>query len=169
MRTPLLTICLSALAACPAASAPRGLAPSTVTRNAGPGYDESVSPDGRVARSDNTGKGAVMCLWAIYEAARVAGDDCAKGSDADFRTELSRAIGQVDRFIIRNSSAPITPADLDRRRAAAAAQLRAQGPVCKGAAYGMYTGLRDRGAAALRAGTDDALSIPREPVMNPCL
>ena len=153
----------------PASATGPELGPSTVHRNAGPGYDESVAPDGSVARSDNTGKGAVMCLWGLLEAARLAGDTCVGGGDAAFRAELARSITDVDAFILKNSSVSVTPAQLEARRAAGAEQVRRAGPVCTGGAHAMYEALRTRGATALRASTADALSVPREPVLNPCL
>lgn len=156
------------IAAAGPASASPALGAATVHRNAGPGYDEIVAADGSTARSDNTGKGAVMCLWGVLEAARVAGDACAGNEDAAFRTDLARAIAQVDAFILKNSSVPVTPAQLEARRAAGAAQVRRSGPVCTGGAHAFYESLKTRGAPALRASTQDALSVPREPVMNPC-
>ena len=46
---------------------------------------------------------------------------------------------------------------------------RHQGTVCSRDAESMYEALRTAGAAGLRAQVDDLLSIPREPVLNPCL
>jgi hypothetical protein len=120
-------------------------------------------------QTDVTGKGAVLCVWGILEAVRAAGRECFKGQDAEFQTELDTSISGIDQFIIRNSSRPVTQAGLDDRRAQALKQLHSLGDICTGDAARMYEGLRARGVDELRANTTDMLSVPREPVINPCL
>jgi hypothetical protein len=119
--------------------------------------------------TDRSGKGAVLCAWGIYEAARAAGRACFDGQDGPFQAELERSISRIDQFILANSSRHITQAQLDERRRRGLEEVRQAGDICKGAAAQMYVALRTRGAAALGAGTDELLSVPREPVMNPCL
>jgi hypothetical protein len=123
-----------------------------------------------VVQIDRTGKGAVLCAWGIYESIRVIGRECHQGQDVAFRTELDQSLARIDDFIMKNSrQSPITKADLNARRMEGLKQLHASGNICMGDGEKMYVMFRTRGAPALRAQTTDLLSVPREPVMNPCL
>lgn len=130
---------------------------------------ETLRSGDRTIQTDVTGKGAVLCSWGILEAIRAAGRECFKGQDAEFQAELDDSLSRIDQFIIRNSSRPVTQAGLDIRRAQALKQLHSIGNICTGDAAKMYEGLRARGASQLHASTTELLSIPREPVINPCL
>jgi hypothetical protein len=123
----------------------------------------------RVIESDMTGKGAVLCTLAILEAVKVAAGQCFQGQDPDLQTELDDSLKRIDEFVIRNSVPPTTQANLDARSAEGRKQLEASGKICTGDAAKLYGAFRRRGAVALRATTTDLLSIPREPVINPCL
>ena len=143
-----------------ASSAPR----TTVSQGV-----ETTPVNGGVLRVDTTGKGAVLCVWGIYQAARAAGRTCHKGQDQAFQAELDRSLSRTDAFIVRNSRNRVTRADLAKRRTVGLKQLRQQGDLCTGDADRLYRAMLVGGAARLRSQTADLLSIPREPVMAPCL
>jgi len=122
-----------------------------------------------IIQTDRTGKGAVLCMWGILEAVRATGRECFEGQDQEFQAELDSSLARIDQFIIRNSSRPVTQAGLELRRSQAVQQLRSSGNVCAGDTAKMYQALRTGGADRLRGYVTDMLSIPREPVINPCL
>ena len=136
----------------------------------GRGYDAVTTEgvDGE-AQVDNTGKGAVLCARMLYIAAEQVGRQCAAGQDAAFQQELTRSLSRIDRFIIANSSQPVTQAQLDAARAREQAQNRRHVKLCEGDMLGLYQAIRAQGPQAMRTSVDDLLSIPREPVLNPCL
>ncbi|NIJ07836.1 hypothetical protein FHS31_001446 [Sphingomonas vulcanisoli] len=122
-----------------------------------------------VVQIDKSGKGAVLCMWGIYQAASAVGLECHKGEDAAFQNELKRSLDRMDDFIIKNSKRPVSKADLESRRSEGLQQLRSSGNICIGDAAKIYSALQSAGAMNLEKQTTDLLSIPREPVMNPCL
>ena len=128
-----------------------------------------LAQNGAPPPADLSGKGAVLCAWGIYEAARAAGRECFNGQDGAFQAELDRSLGRIDRFILANSSQHLTAAQLDERRRQGLQQLHQGGDICKGDAVGVYVAMRTQGADALKASTDNLLSVPREPLLNPCL
>ena len=128
----------------------------------------TVSQAGSVPPVDGSGKGAVLCAWSLYVVAQEVGRRCHAGEDAAFQDELGRSVARTDAFILRNSSAHPKPADLAARKAMALRETPAAA-LCAGTTAELYDQFRRQGAAALRASTDDLLSVPREPVMNPCV
>jgi hypothetical protein len=170
-RTPLWRAVVGAALGCAVAASsaaePAGAdGGAHVVRNAGPGYDRFYNADGSFTDSDNTGKGAVLCFMAITEELRAIGNECLKGERPAVQAELTRALERIDHFISANSANHPTLAQLD---AARAARLRHLSPdACKGAGVAMYRKIGDD-PANVRKSVDDLLSIPREPVMNPCL
>lgn len=121
---------------------------------------------------DRSGKGPVLCIWSLEVAAQQVGNRCFAGKDADFQRELARSISRTEAFIVANSSTPTSLATLNARKRAealkAADSLKPE-KLCKSDFVGVYDNLRAKGAAGMRALTDDLLSIPREPVINPCI
>ena len=150
-----------------AALQPPHVAPSTVAPHAR--VPEPHSGD-KLYPPDRSGKGAVTCAWEILLAAEAAGDSCPATHDGKFDADLKALIARVDDFIMRNSGKPVTPLDLQARRALAIQRLGPAGVgICKGGAFDLYRRLQASGVDHLRSWIDDLLSIPREPVMNPCL
>lgn len=134
-----------------------------------PGGVETRRLGDKTVQIDNSGKGAVLCIWSIYDAVRLVGQECHPGQDAAFQAELEQSIARIDDFIIANSTHPVSKEQLEARRAQGLRLLQARGSICAGGAEQLYQMLRGSGPDALRAQTADLLSIPREPVMNPCL
>jgi hypothetical protein len=130
-------------------------------------------PDGIVVRRnaqnlsveiDQSGHGAVGCAWMIYVTLEQYGEACAPG-DAETHAMLAEAVGRIDRFVMENG--PATPDEIaagKKRLSDQAGHYRS----CGGDLASMYAGL-PRDPAALRKSIDDLLSVPRKPVINPCL
>jgi hypothetical protein len=119
--------------------------------------------------SDRSGKGAVLCAWRILESVRAVGQECFKDRDAALQDALDKSLSRIDRFILDNSSRHISMKGLDARRVEGLRQLHEQGNICTGGAAKMYLVMQARGPDSLRRMTDDLLSVPREPVLNPCI
>jgi hypothetical protein len=153
-RTVLLILILAFAAACRPVGAEVGAWPAAGAAGPPPG--------------DHSGKGAVLCAWRLMLAAQAVGRRCFAGQDAAFQAELARSIARTDAFILKNSSARPTPADLARFKARVGEEVDRQRPaLC--AEDEVYRAFRDAGTAAMRTTTDELLSVPREPVLNPCL
>ena len=136
---------------------------------------------------DESGAGAVMCSWMIYDEVRNALASCPADSFPALRADLDRDIPAIERFIVANSALPITIAELHARaeaqRAAAEAQLikfeaqraraappspRTQVAVCTAdAAGGLVGNLDAMGPDGRRAAIGKLLATPRWPVLNP--
>ncbi len=146
-------------------SVPGGNKSASITH--GRGYTE-FHDKGISAQVDNTGKGAVLCLWQIYSFIIEVGNQCFKNND-DIQRELVESVKRIDAFIIRNSSHPVTQAQLSASEAQATQNLHKSGNMCKGDGANLYQRVRSGGAAGIHGSLDELLSVPREPVMNPCL
>ena len=125
--------------------------------------------EGGTLKIDITGKGAVLCSWGLLQAAREVGLACHKGENLEFQTEVQRSTNRIDEFIIANAKSATKKTDLALRHAEVSNQLQSSGDLCTADAARLYDNMRVRGAATLQAQTTELLSIPREPVMNPCL
>lgn len=131
------------------------------------GVDAARGADRSVALVDRSGKGAVLCTWSLLVTAQEVGRRCFSDQDESFQEELEASINKIEVFIQQNSSSRPSASDIAARKAAMV--RRTGGAVCSADLVRLYRSFRDRGADALRASTDDMLSTPREPVMNPCV
>ena len=142
-----------------------GLAPSL------PAFGRDLIVRGPLFAADVSGLGAVLCHWRIYllVQARTAGCGLARGPVDDV---IDEAIVEIDEFILANSSEHPTRATLDNTKRLATefelSQLPPANP-SKMCAGDLVDQLRDWGPDQIRAEVKKLLSIPREPVMNPCL
>ena len=166
----LIAVCLATLALIPGRTAMRAVSSqtgtSTTTIN---GIETTRNEDGSVLEVDVTGKGAVLCLWGLYETVQAVGQSCHKNEDAALRAEVDRSVARTNRFILDNSNGQASKAGLAARRAQGLAELTAQHPLCGGEAEKLYAAFRNAGPETLRRGTDELLSMPRKPVMASCL
>jgi hypothetical protein len=128
---------------------------------------------------DSSGKGAVLCAWEIFVGVRNAIDLCFPGEFQALRADLSEAIDATNKFIVANSPGQVTKAGLeasitnraDRDRATLA---RFSGPAseslyCRTARNDFIEPMATGSREDFRRGLADFLSVPRKPVMNPCL
>ncbi len=161
----------SLIVGCAAAACAFLAVSSEAPGQAGPGPAEAlvngiqtIRRGDTVTKVDRTGKGAVLCMRGILQAMRAVGQACHAGADPDFQQELRAALARIDRFIADTAPDRAVPP-----RDGTTEPEQRPGAVCGRDAEALYEALRTGGAAGLRAQVDDLLSIPREPVMNPCL
>jgi len=132
-------------------------------------FDES----GGRARVDVSGHGAVLCSWWIYLSVQMFTDAC-KWPRQPADDAIDEAIVDIDKFIIANSPEHPTQAMLDEaKRCWDVKNLsqQEQDLVKKGCSKPepLIEKLRSPSADEIKASVKDLLSVPREPVMNPCL
>ena len=119
-----------------------------------------------------TGKGAVLCVWLLYAQTQATVDVCGLPISAT-DTAIRDGIGRIDRFIIRNSTEPVTQAQL-RNSEAIFKNQQITRIVQPGHFHGSCDGkdiapFRQGNPEQVEKSIDALLSIPREPLMNPCL
>jgi hypothetical protein len=124
---------------------------------------------------DYTGHGAVLCSWGIYVSLRSILKVCSPGNEA-LKTGLDAAIDRINGFIIENSLAPVSKADLEKD-----IQVAEQGAIhamtgasdeetkkkCMSEPF--FAGLKSMGPERLDRDVTDLLSVRRPPVQIPCL
>jgi len=135
---------------------------------------------------DVSGRGAVMCAWGIYSMLRAGMDFCLADEHQEAKDALSRALSDMNVFIMANSVLPVTLDQLERRTAEIRAKTIADAKKLKpeeilracrsGDFSGFYKQFLDqppeeyqRAIAKMRTEVADLLSVPRPPVTNPCL
>jgi hypothetical protein len=128
---------------------------------------------------DRSGLNAVICIWRIYVGLKTAMEICPSGTDEDLKVELDSAIDRINRFILENSISPVTKAQLNKsiekrilRARTKIKQLRKENPkVTCLSRYSkqMLKNLKSMPREKFRSGIDKLLSVPRPPVLNPCL
>jgi hypothetical protein len=121
---------------------------------------------------DNSGRGAVLCIWAIYLSIQAQTAHCGLAR-RPVDDAIDEAIVAIDEFIIKNSSLHPTRQMLEdfKRRAAESErshflQRRSLKEYCENPDTEHFRRVE---ADQLRAGVQRLLEIEREPVMNPCL
>jgi hypothetical protein len=122
----------------------------------------------RQFEQDKSGAGAVLCSWSIYLSIQNQTAACAlprrPADDA-----IDQAIAAINEFILANSSLhPTRPMLEDFKRGAAESELRQRGleKACASPDLEMF---RRPSPEKVQASVKALLSVPREPVMNPCL
>ena len=108
--------------------------------------------------------GAVLCAYWIYLDVQAIGERCFP-NDQRFQSTLAAEIPRIEKFIMDN--APATSEQVGQMRARMRAD--AVGATCGSSDLaGMYVAMRNR-EGELHKSVDDLLSVPRKPVLNPCL
>ncbi len=120
--------------------------------------------------TDESGKGAVLCVWNRLAEVKAVADYC-ETPRAPVDDAIDNAITEIETFILENTTSGITKTSLNQTKIELMADLpnrddalAGTGGVCTGD----NLGLRDSGPEAIRQMTADLLSVPREPVWNPC-
>jgi hypothetical protein len=116
---------------------------------------------------DESGHGAVLCTWSIYLSIQYVGKTCFPG-ETETQSLLAGEIDRIDRFIMENG--PATREQVGQRKArilAGSAKLQCGNDDSKWL-EDAFRAVKTN-PAGLHAGVDDLLSVPRRPVMNPCL
>lgn len=127
----------------------------------------SVRRNGKTqtAGVDQSGHGAVLCSWEIYVTLGAALEICPEYRNESLKISLANAVDRINDFIVANSIFPISKAELEKR-AAAKREVR----LCRSRTVaGMLESVGSVSHDKLMRGVADLLSVPRPPVMNPCL
>jgi hypothetical protein len=140
---------------------------------AAPGLAEDQMVFGpRQFQFDKTGAGAVLCAWSIYLSFQAETAACGlprKPVD----DAIEQAIAEIDEFILANSSLRPTRAMLEdfkrRARESHLNALRRQGGPQNSCERFDLQHFRSLNPDQIRTSIKALLSVPREPVMNPCL
>jgi len=128
---------------------------------------------------DTSGHGAVLCAWRMYINLRVGLDLCFPNEYSELREDLDDAIAAMNRFIVDNR-VPATSMDeveafaaaedaRQRSEAAAVAPDKLREACSAGELGQMINGISQIPRAERRKTVADLLSVPRQPVLNPCL
>lgn len=127
---------------------------------------------------DTSGKGAVLCAELILMEVRYMTQLC-KWERTPADDAIDKAIIDIDAFVLQNSSTPLTQEQLDqqkldyfshRERPGDTPPLRCVAdPMRLASDMKFLWDLHQQDAAKLEAWIADLLSIPREPLLNPCL
>jgi hypothetical protein len=127
---------------------------------------------------DSSGHGAVLCTWEIYVTVRNAIDLCFPSEFRALRSDVSEGIEAMNRFIVANSPTPVTLATLDRaiaermardRRYLPAGEKAADIRYCKNMRQEFLEPFAKQSHDEFQRSMADLLSVPRIPVLNPCL
>jgi len=128
---------------------------------------------------DRTGLGAVACVWHLQVAIKSFLDVCFPDQHQDIKAEVSNAIDQINEFIIANSLAHDTQAGLDAAISAEAAKARTAISNIPADQVKERCELSHMASAlkwferTTRESRDQSikelLSVPRPPVINPCI
>jgi hypothetical protein len=118
--------------------------------------------------NDVSGHGAVLCSWGIYVALEAALEVCPEYRDEPLKAGLNDAIDRINDFIVANSLSPVTKTELEKRAASVTGDVsqlcRPGGPVAA-----MLKSFKSMPHDKFMSSVADLLSVPRPPVMNPCL
>jgi hypothetical protein len=127
-------------------------------------------------KQDTSGKGAVLCGLYLYVEAPAAAHLCGlSNSAAD--AAFDEAISRIDKFVIENAEQPVTQSQMDDFRKLHSAQLTASLPrgygsvqkYCQSRDFEFVRHMYEATPADIKTSIDNLLSVPREPLMNPCL
>ncbi len=129
---------------------------------------------------DISGHGAVMCVWGIYTALRSVLDVCpTKTEDGELKEALDDAINRMNDFIVANSNTGVTKKALqdriNKQTVDTKEKLRSLSndehmkKCARGDTAQMLDSLRHSEPNNIKKSIDDLLSVPRPPVINPCL
>jgi hypothetical protein len=119
----------------------------------------------RIFGADHSGHGAVLCSWEIYVTLAAALEICPRYRNESLRASLASAVDRINDFIVANSLFPVAKTELEKR-AASKREVR----LCRSRGVaGMLKSVGSVSHDKLMSGVADLLSVPRPPVMNPCL
>jgi len=134
---------------------------------------------------DDSGHGAVLCVWHIYISARQTLDGCFPGAYPELRQDLSDGIAAMNGFIVANSLHPTSTAEVEASVAASDRDARLKWSetiqslrptkeqiqaACRNDEAGrMIIAMANQPREQRRQMIRDLLSVPRPPVMNPCM
>lgn len=130
-------------------------------------------PD-RVLSVDQSGLGAVLCTWSIYVNVMLAARACFPDGRDEVKEDLAHAVDAMNDFIVANDPDPVTKSNLEAFIAKRGADKFSRipsylvgTPQCPLA--DMLAEIEKAPREQRRASIVKLLSVPRPPVMSPCL
>ena len=133
---------------------------------------------GEAVQYDTSGKGAVLCSQLMLMEVRYVSQLC-RWARTPADDAIDKGIADIDAFVLKNSSRPVTQEMLDQRKADYFAGRPKPGgalprrctadPKDFDSDTALLWSIHQMDPAALAASTAELLSIPREPLLNPCL
>lgn len=121
------------------------------------GSDSTAAPPGE----------GIFCALAIYSLAEEVGKRCFPGGDKKIQAEISRSVGDIDSFVLKNSS--MTSADIEEFKREQSHIGGSEAFLCHGDALALYQHVRSQGSASLHAGIASMISRPGKPTWGTCL
>jgi hypothetical protein len=119
----------------------------------------------RTVGTDLSGHGAVLCSWEIYATLAAALEICPEYQNESLKASLASAVDRINDFIVANSMFPVSTAEVEKRAAS-----KREARLCRSRDLaGMIKSIGSVSHDKLMSGVADLLSVPRPPVMNPCL
>jgi len=132
--------------------------------------------DYRVWAEDTSGLGAVQCAWEIYASLHFYATKCEAQTGPELAAILGGAVERIEEFMRQNALVPMSKDEFDREKAEwleyQEDQFSQQEPeqACQlGPLLHTADLIATRGENEFNASIDKLLSVPRLPVMNPCL
>lgn len=136
--------------------------------------------DVTVFGNDASREGAILCSRLIDIAIRAALDTCPSAEDAEPKQDIDQSITAIDEFIVANSLVPISLSDLRMQEAAQYDEAKRQtadkesakvAEMCNANSVDgkLIAYFRDLSHGQRQSAVTDLLSIPRWPVLNPCM
>lgn len=123
--------------------------------------------EGGTLSMDNSKGGAVMCLWDIYATIKSSVDKCYP-EEKEMRQNFELGMDKLEKFIIANSLTPVTKEDLDNALKKKQDNV-AQCPPETDKIAKNFVAKKTEMMAKFQKSIDEALIVPRPPVLNPCL
>lgn len=134
------------------------------------GVASSGEPDA-VPEIDTSGKGAVLCTHSMLALARSFASLCLSGREAEI-VRLDAALARFEAFEVKHGGWTPSQATGFTERAGAS-ELGKEQSSCAAldddAKAAMNALVQEFGSPNSEALVDDMLSVPRKPLMNPCL
>jgi hypothetical protein len=122
---------------------------------------------------DHSGHGAVLCAWKVSVDIVVALDVCVPGQHPALRRDMADAVAAIADFIVANSLTPVRKSELEHYVTQRYSETELQRNVAKACSPEFIDDALPKldaiPSAQRRAETANLLSVPRPPVMEPCL
>jgi TPR repeat protein len=119
---------------------------------------------------DKSEHGAVLCVWQISYSIMLELKTCEPGRHRELQEDLAKSVDAINDFIVKNSPKPVTKEQLEKRISDEESKLQVKPDKCSWAAWRLMVMRMEQVSRRVRMKRlADLLSVPRPPVMNPCL
>ncbi len=131
-------------------------------------FKGGVEIDSAGISMDTSGHGAVICSWGMLIAYEAKLKTCAPDRAAASIKNIQKAIGKTNEFIVKNSILPISKEEIDVATKAKEEMYASKG---KALCTKEEIEILDKSFSKddFNIQIDKMLSVPRPPVINPCM